>query len=62
MSVAPYFELDDARARTAAGEVARAVAAWRDEAARHGLSKQETARMASAFEHVDLEAALAFTK
>ena len=62
MSVAPYFELDDARARAVAGDVARAVATWRDEAARRGLSKQETARMASAFEHADLPAALAFNR
>lgn len=59
MSVAPYFELDDARARADAGAVARAVATWRDEAARHGLSKPEIERMASAFEHVDLEAGMA---
>lgn len=60
MSVAPYFELDDARARADAGAVARAVATWRDEATRHGLTKEEGARMASAFEHDDLRAALAF--
>lgn len=60
MSVAPYFELDDARARAGAGAVARAVATWRDEATRHGLTKEECARMASAFEHDDLKAALAF--
>ena len=58
MSVAPYFELDDASARAHAGAVARAVATWRDEAARHGLSKPEIERMASAFEHADLEAGL----
>lgn len=60
LSVAPYFELDDARARGHASVIARAVATWRDEAARHGLSKQESERMASAFDHVDLETALAF--
>ena len=49
MGVAPYFELDDARARADAGAVARAVATWRDEAMRHGLTKEEGARMASAF-------------
>src|SRR3970040_312449 len=51
MSVAPYFELDDARVRADAGAVARAVATWRDEATRHGLTKEECARMASAFAH-----------
>jgi serine/threonine-protein kinase HipA len=59
MAVAPYFELDEARARADAGTVARAVATWREEAARHGLTKQEIARMASAFEHADLAGALA---
>jgi serine/threonine-protein kinase HipA len=62
MSVAPYFELDNARARADAAAVAGAVATWREEAARHGLAKAEIARMASAFEHADLEAALAFSK
>ena len=61
MSVAPYFELDDARARAEAGAVARVVATWRDEAARHDLSKEEITRMASAFDHADLEAALALS-
>lgn len=60
MSVARYFELDDARARADAGAVGRAVATWRDEAARHGLTKTEIARMASAFEHADLDTALEF--
>jgi len=60
MSVAPYFELDDARARADACAVACAVATWRDEATRRGLTKEECARMASAFEHDDLKAALAF--
>ena len=60
ISVAPYFELDDARARDEAAAVARGVATWRDEATRRGLTKEECARMASAFEHDDLKAALAF--
>jgi serine/threonine-protein kinase HipA len=62
LSVAPYFELDDARARADAGAVASAVATWSDEAARYGLTKEERARMASAFDHADLKAALAFAK
>jgi serine/threonine-protein kinase HipA len=60
MSVAPYFELNDARARAVAGAVARAVATWSDVATRQGLTKGDCARMASAFEHDDLKAALAF--
>ena len=61
LGVAPYFELDDARARADAGTVARAVATWRDEAARQGLTRAEVARMASAFDHADLKAASAFS-
>ncbi len=57
MDVAAYFELDAARARKIAGEVGNVVAKWRDEAARHGLSKAEVDRMMSAFEHEDLEMA-----
>jgi serine/threonine-protein kinase HipA len=60
LSVAGYFELDDARARAVAAEVAHAVATWRDEAARQGLTQEEIARMASAFEHDDLTMALSF--
>ena len=60
MVVAPYFELEQARARADAGAVARAVTNWRDEAARQGLAKEEIERMASAFDHADLKAALAF--
>jgi serine/threonine-protein kinase HipA len=57
MEVAAYFELDAASARKIAAEVGNVVAKWRDEAARHGLSKAETDRMRSAFEHEDLETA-----
>jgi serine/threonine-protein kinase HipA len=54
LDVAGYFELDAARARKIAAEVGNVVAKWRDEAARHGLSKAEIDRMMSAFEHEDL--------
>ena len=57
LDVAGYFELSANRAREIAAEVGRAVAEWRDVAARHGLTEQEIARMASAFEHRDLELA-----
>ncbi len=56
--VAGYFELDENRARMIAAEVARAVATWREEAARTGLAQAEIDRMASAFEHDDLRSAL----
>jgi len=52
--VAEYFELSDREARTIAAEVGQAVAAWRQEAARHGLPAAAIDRMASAFEHEDL--------
>ena len=59
IGVADYFGLAEAEARTAAAEVGRAVATWREEAAGRGLTKGEIERMASAFEHDDLRAALA---
>jgi serine/threonine-protein kinase HipA len=55
--VAPYFELKDREARKIAADVAGSIANWRREARRHGLSKIEIDRMASAFEHQDLEKA-----
>jgi serine/threonine-protein kinase HipA len=58
MEVAGYFELADAKAREIAADVGRAVSKWREEAARHNLTKNEIDRMASAFEHDDLKVAL----
>lgn len=58
MEVAEYFELDPETARAIAGEVGQAVATWRAQAARLGLSKHDVDRMASAFEHDDLQAAV----
>ena len=55
LSVAGYFELKAPAAREIAAEVARVVRGWREEAARIGLTKRECDRMASAFEHKDLE-------
>lgn len=59
LEVAGYFELKQAEARQIAGEVGASVRNWRAEAAVLGLSKAEMDRMASAFEHRDLEAAQA---
>jgi serine/threonine-protein kinase HipA len=58
MSVAKYFELDAAKARAIAKQVGKAVSKWRNEAAHHGVGKNEIARMTSAFEHEDLKEAL----
>ncbi|MGH2604027.1 MAG: type II toxin-antitoxin system HipA family toxin, partial [Dehalococcoidia bacterium] len=58
MAVADYFELDAKTAGQIAGEVGQAVATWRAEGARLGLMTSEIDRMASAFEHEDLQAAL----
>ena len=58
MSVAKYFELDSAKAREIAAQVGKAVSKWRDEAALHGISKNQIDRMVSAFEHEDLKEAL----
>lgn len=57
MEVAGYFGLDETKARELAREVGKSVSKWRGEAARQGLSKSEIERMASAFEHRDLEMA-----
>ena len=59
MSVAGRFGLRPEAARSIAAEVGVAVLAWRDVAAEHGLTKAQTERMASAFDHVDLAKAVA---
>ena len=59
LQVAEYFELTAADARAIAGEVGKAVADWRNTAAAVGLTLAEIDRMASAFDHEDLKAALA---
>ncbi len=58
MSVAKYFGLDAAEARAIAKQVGKAVSTWRNEAAHHGVGKNEIDRMTSAFEHEDLKEAL----
>lgn len=61
LSVVGYFELDEAKAHVIAAEVGQAVATWREEAAQLGLTRAEIDRMASAFEHEDLKAALSLS-
>ena len=56
--VAPYFELEAEDARGIAREVGNAVTSWRKEAALLGLRNAEIDRMASAFDHGDLMAAV----
>jgi serine/threonine-protein kinase HipA len=59
LDVAGYFELDADRARAIAAEVGKVVSKWRQEATEVGLTTPEVERMASAFEHRDLEMARA---
>jgi serine/threonine-protein kinase HipA len=56
--VASYFELTSREAREIARQTGKAVASWRKVAAKLGLSGQEIDRMASAFDHTDLKAAV----
>ena len=58
LSVAEYFELKPSEAKQVAAEVGLAVAKWRDEAKRTGISDSEINRMSSAFDHEDLKKAL----
>ena len=57
LEVSSYFELEPGKTQRIAKEVAQSVALWRNEAAALGLTSAEIDRMASAFEHDDLEAA-----
>jgi len=56
MEVAPYFDLKTTEARQIAKCIGKAVSSWRAEAARLGIKKAESDRIASAFEHDDLKA------
>jgi serine/threonine-protein kinase HipA len=58
MEVADYFSLNAAKAKVIAKEVGKSVSGWRSEALRRGIKKTEIDRMASAFEHEDLESAI----
>ena len=58
LEVAELFGLKANAAEKVAGEVARAVSQWRGTAAGLGLPKAQIERVASAFEHADLEKAL----
>lgn len=56
---AEYFALSLAEARWILGEVAKATSSWRSVAKEVGAKAKEIPRMASAFEHADLQKALA---
>jgi serine/threonine-protein kinase HipA len=58
LDVAAYFDLPEDDALRIAAQVGKVVATWRVEAAHFGLTKADTDRMASAFEHDDLKSAL----
>jgi serine/threonine-protein kinase HipA len=59
LSVAEFFSLAAAEAKTIVNEVGTATATWREAAAALGARKSEIQRMESAFEHDDLRKALA---
>jgi serine/threonine-protein kinase HipA len=61
LEVAAYFELTRDEASLILADVGKAIAGWRRVAAKLGLTIKEIDRMASAFEHEDLTAALAVT-
>ncbi|HEY4817979.1 MAG TPA: type II toxin-antitoxin system HipA family toxin [Candidatus Acidoferrum sp.] len=57
--VADYFGLKDKEARAIASEIAAVVSDWKQVAEKTGLTRAEIDRMASAFEHDDLDKARA---
>lgn len=58
VSVAHYFDLDNLQAKKILKEVGSATALWREDAAKLKIKKTEIDRMASAFEHEDLQKAI----
>ena len=61
MDVSEYFELDASVARKIARQIGRAVSNWRLAAKQMAINDAEIDRMASAFEHADLEKAVKAT-
>ena len=55
--IAPIFGVKDVDARKIIREVAKPVSKWRTFATEHDITKRQIDRMASAFEHEDLQAA-----
>jgi serine/threonine-protein kinase HipA len=62
IEVAPYFRLEGQQALAILAEVGEAVAGWRKTAAAVGLDQGEVARMASSFEHEQVEAVRLLTE
>lgn len=60
LEAAEYFGLSAVQAKEIAGHVGKAVARWKDVAAKLGFSEKMISQMASAFEHADLELAKSF--
>lgn len=58
VDVAHYFDLDNLHAKKIIKEVGSVTALWRGEAAKLKIKKSEIDRMASAFEHEDLQQAM----
>ena len=58
LSIAEYFRLTQAQARQSAGEVAKAVLRWRQEATALGIPAAEMDIVSSAFEHEELACAI----
>lgn len=60
LEVALFFSLGDAEARGIAGAMARRIdGAWKDQMRRHGLTGSELRSLEPAFEHIEMERALA---
>jgi serine/threonine-protein kinase HipA len=59
LEVAGYFDLSDGEAKVIVREVGKVTATWRAAAAARGARPAEVRRMESAFEHDDLDRALA---
>ena len=57
IEAAPHFDLQNQQVKKIIREVGASVALWRKEAAKYKIKKQEIDRMASAFEHEDLQKA-----
>ena len=55
IEVAHYFDLKNSHVKNIIKEVGSVVTSWRQEAANFKIKKEEIDRMASAFEHEDLQ-------